>query len=111
LFVRIKDTFCKDLLPSYDSTRDLVPSSTDYPEYGALAPAGIVVKVGGTQVSSANYHIDFENNMVVIYFTANIAVAADVYVEATVLENQIPGIPTGWDFKNNIGEARILLMK
>lgn len=116
LFIRLKDKICMDALPSYDLTRDLVPSASNFPEYGSVAPASIVVKyldaagANPVVVSPANYHVDYENSMIVIYFPAAVT-AKNVQITATVLENQIPGIPTGWDYKNNIGEARILLMK
>jgi hypothetical protein len=131
LFVRLKDKFCRDALPAYDSTRGVVPVQSNFPEYGSVAPSSISVNLlnaDGTiyqQVSPANYQVDYENNLVVIYFTGletdagqegvvtpKVGVSGlNVQIKATVLENQIPGIPTGWDYKGNIGEARILLMK
>ena len=116
LFIRLKDKICHDALPSYDLTRDLVPSAANFPEYGSVLPSTVSVNLldaagaNPVPVTPANFHVDYENNMIVIYFTGTVT-AKNVQIKATVLENQIPGIPTGWDYKNNIGEARILLMK
>lgn len=116
LFIRLKDKICHDALPAYDTTRDVVPVASNFPEYGAVPPSTVSVNLlnaDGTvaeQVSPANFHVDYENSLIVIYFTGTVT-AKNVQIKATVLENQIPGIPTGWDYKNNIGEARILLMK
>jgi len=111
LFVRLRDKLCKDALPKFDVSRGVIPEVVNYPEYGNVPPQNIVVKVAGEVVSAANLHVDYENNLVVIYFTKAIKNPVDVSITAVVLENQIPGIPTGWDYKNNIGEVRILLMK
>jgi hypothetical protein len=116
LFIRLKDKICHDALPAYDTTRDIVPVASNFPEYGSVPPSTVSVNLldaDGTvaeQVSPANFHVDYENSLIVIYFTGTVT-AKNVQIKATVLENQIPGIPTGWDYKNNIGEARILLMK
>jgi hypothetical protein len=116
LFIRLKDDICHDALPSYDITRDIVPIESNFPEYGSLGQSAVVVKLldaagaNPVTVSPANYHVDYENNLIVIYFTEAVS-AKNIQITATVLENQIPGIPTGWDYKGNIGEARILLMK
>lgn len=116
MFIRLKDKICADALPSYDLSRDLIPSASNFPEYGSVAPSSVVVNLlddagaNPVSVSPANFHVDYENSLIVIYFTEAVT-AKNVQIKATVLENQIPGIPTGWDYKNNIGEARILLMK
>jgi hypothetical protein len=123
LFIRIKEPFAKDML----NPDDVNANAANLPEFaGGPGPANIKVFLQSadydatdpenivgtkTQVSAANLHIDYQNNMVVVYFTSAVEEGTKVIIEATVLENQIPGIPTGWDFKGNIGEARILLMK
>jgi hypothetical protein len=86
--------------------------SDEFPEFAnGPVPAGVGVTIDGVAVSAANVHVDYTNNMVVVYLTETIDVAAPVVVSATVLENQIPGIPTGWDFKGAYGAVRILLQK
>jgi hypothetical protein len=116
LFIRLKDKLCHDALPAYDVTRGVTPVASNFPEYGSVNPSSVVVKLldavgeNAATVSPSNYHVDYENNMIVIYFTEAVS-AKNVQITATVLENQIPGIPTGWDYKGNVGEARILLMK
>lgn len=116
LFIRLKDKICTDTLPAYDLTRNVVPLAANFPEYGAVPPSTVSVNIidaagaNPVAVSPANFHVDYENNMIVIYFTEAVT-AKNIQIKCTVLEDQIPGIPTGWDFKNNIGEARILLMK
>lgn len=70
----------------------------------------LIVKVGDDVIPANRLHFDYENNIVGIYF-AGAVTAKLITIEATVLEAQVPGIPTGWDFANNMGEARILLMK
>lgn len=105
LFIRLPDTLCKDTL-----------STSGLPEYGGVNPKEIKVTLTPTvgdpgDVSAANIHVDYDNNMVVVYFTGTVAAGTTVSVVADVLQDQVPGIPTGWDFKNTIGEARILLMK
>jgi hypothetical protein len=62
-----------------------------------------------TQISPNNIHIDYTNNMVVVYFTA--AGTFKLLLDATLLIGATPGIPTGWDFKGAIGAVRILLQR
>ena len=103
LFIRIPDKLAMDALKS--------GSTANYPEFAnGPNPSNVVVKIGGVQVSPNNYHIDYTNNSVVVYLTEAVT-AQEVTVEAVVLENQIPGIPTGWDFKGAYGAVRILLQK
>lgn len=112
LFVTLPEKLCLTKLATDDAL-------VNHPEMGDKADILIVKVIDPTAVGNAaktytvptsRLHIDYENNIVGIYFTE---VIADRYItiEATVLENQVPGIPTGWDFANNMGEARILLMK
>lgn len=107
-------------LPDKLAMDNLKTGMTAGPEFAnGPAPSSVVVKTisyaadgtpTATQVNAANYHIDYTNNMVVLYLTAAVTNVA-VEVTAVVLENQIPGIPTGWDFKNSLGGVRILLQK
>jgi hypothetical protein len=109
LFLRMKDKLVIDALKSGDTNT--------YPEFSGANPSDVKAYLrtdGGatftdTQISSSNIHIDYTNNMIVIYFTA--AVTAKLLIDATMLVDNTPGIPTGWDFKGSIGAVRILLQK
>lgn len=115
IFIRIKEKFCTDGL-RIDPTTGILADTNHYPEYQGSNPASIKVFTTDTaganpvEVSPANIHVDYYNNLIVVYFNQNITSKA-IKVQATVLENQVPGIPTNWDFKNCVGEARILLKR
>lgn len=79
----------------------------DYPELGGSLDK-LAITVGG--VATTDYVIDRYNNMIVLYFTGTHTSEA-VAITITLLKNQIPGIPTGWDFPGVFGEARILLQR
>lgn len=81
----------------------------NHPELAGVEDT-IVVKINSVTVPSNRIHVDYDNNIIGVYFDAPIEDKLFT-IEATVLENQMPGIPTGWDYKGNIGEARILLKK
>jgi hypothetical protein len=110
LFIRLKDKLANDALNPLGDTND-------YPEFSGANPSNVVVKMrvdGGatftdTQISPNNIHIDYTNNMVVVYFTA--AGTFKLLLDATLLIGATPGIPTGWDFKGAIGAVRILLQR
>lgn len=55
-------------------------------------------------------HIDYTNNQIVLYPQVAQAYTIDI-ANLEVTANQIPGIPTGWDFANSLGGVRILLQK
>ena len=103
LFVRLPESIVKDNLQNNIS-------ATQYPEFanGPLT-SNVVVKVNNVQYNDV--HVDYTNNSVVLYFDsiATDITNATVTVDCVVLESQIPGIPTGWDFKGSVGAARILL--
>jgi len=70
----------------------------------------IITLSGFTGLTAEHIHIDYTNNQVVIYpQTAETVTVAIEELEVTA--NQIPGIPTGWDFANSLGGVRILLQK
>lgn len=114
LFIKLKDKLANDAL------KDL--SNTDLPEFSGANPSDVKVYLRtidtaadpdefvDTQVSPSNVHIDYTNNMVVVYFTEAVA-GAKVLIDATMLINATPGIPTGWDFKGAVGAVRILLQR
>lgn len=89
-------------------------SATDTEKAAKAEAIAACYKVVGPQ----DVHVDYTNNQVVVYLdnfynaNYNIATASTDYaieVTGVVLQNQIPGIPTGWDFKGSVGAARILL--
>lgn len=69
----------------------------------------VEIKVGGNVVDPD--HIDYESGLIVL--TAdNSSGQSPLEVSATYkATGQIPGVPTGWDFKGSIGAVRILLQK
>lgn len=105
LFIKLPDKLAFDALKT---------GAEAGPEFGGTNPSDVKVYIGDydseVQVSPANIHVDYTNNMIVVYLTTPIT-NANVKIEATVLENQIPGIPTGWDFNQSLGAVRILLQK
>lgn len=120
LFIKVPDKFAMD---------DIANIKVKLIDAAALTIANALV-VDGTTVTDASkaadiaaatglvnpneVHVDVTNNMVVVYLDKLAAATLDgrkIVVEATVLQNQIPGIPTGWDFKGAYGAVRILLQK
>jgi hypothetical protein len=102
IYIRLKDKLANDALKAGDTN--------SYPEFSGTNPANVEVKLGATTVADANVHIDYTNNMIVVYFTAAVT-AQKLQIAADLLINATPGIPTGWDFKGAIGAARILLQR
>lgn len=102
MYIRLKDKFANDALKAGDTNA--------YPEFSGVNPANIEVKLDAVTVSDANVHIDYTNNMIVVYFTAA-ATNARLQITADLLINATPGIPTGWDFKGAVGAVRILLQR
>jgi hypothetical protein len=60
--------------------------------------------------AAEDVHIDYTNNQIVLYPQSTGADTLDI-TSLQVVANQIPGIPTGWDFANSLGGVRILLQK
>lgn len=56
------------------------------------------------------YHIDHRLNQITLYLDENDNNKV-VKITYTQIVDQIPGIPTEWDYKGSVGAARILLMK
>lgn len=102
LFVKLKDKLAADRLKDGDTV-------ANHPELGGVANT-LTITIGGVEIAEKDYHVDYYNNMIVIYPTAAVTAGA-VAITATLLVNQIPGVPTNWDFKGVFGEARILLQK
>jgi hypothetical protein len=70
----------------------------------------IVVKLDGVNAAAADVHIDYYNNMVVIYLDAGKTVSA-VTIDAKLVVDPVAGIPTEWDYAGAVGAVRILLQK
>jgi len=69
----------------------------------------VEIKVGGTVVTPD--YVNAELGLVVVTVD-NTSGTSPVAVTATYkATGQLPGIPTGWDFKGSIGAVRILLQK
>jgi hypothetical protein len=68
----------------------------------------VVIKKGGVEITPE--YVDTERGLVIV--DTDNATAAPVAITATYkATGQIPGIPTGWDFKGSVGAIRILLQK
>jgi hypothetical protein len=61
-------------------------------------------------IVSEDIHIDYTNNMVVIYLEAGQNLK-DVTFEAELVVDPVAGIPTEWDYKGSVGAVRILLQR
>lgn len=75
---------------------------------------GSSVETTATAVSADNIYVDYNNNIVVVYLTAEIAddgdaVENELVVQAVTIKDNVAGIPTLWDFKGTVGEVRVLL--
>lgn len=70
----------------------------------------VVVKVGGKEVSAADVHLDWTNNMVVLYLEAG-ATANPITIDAKLIVDPVAGVPTEWDYAGSVGAVRILLQK
>lgn len=71
----------------------------------------VVVKFDAATVAAGSkYHIDYLTNQISLYVDS-----ADngktVNIACVTIENQVPGIPTEWDYKGSVGAVRILLCK
>jgi hypothetical protein len=74
-----------------------------------IVEGSVVVEVGGAVVTPENIH--YESGLVTLSFD-NTAGTAPVDVTVTFkATGQIPGVPTGWDWKGSVGAVRILLQK
>lgn len=67
------------------------------------------VRVAGEVVTPA--HVDYESGLVTIMADENEEAAPQVVTATFKATGQIPGVPTGWDFKGSVGAVRILLQK
>ncbi|CDQ41827.1 hypothetical protein [Virgibacillus salexigens] len=73
-----------------------------------LVEGSVEIKVGGQVVEPANIH--YESGLVTLEVnnTGNSPQEVTASFKAT---GQLPGVPTGWDWKGSVGAVRILLQK
>lgn len=72
---------------------------------------GIKIYFDNTQVrEGVKYHVDYKNQTIVLLLEE-----ADhgktVTITCALIEDQIPGLPTEWDYQGSVGAVRILLCK
>lgn len=75
---------------------------------GEAAP--IVVKADGTEVAGKDVHVDYSQNMVVVYLEAGVTMT-NITIDAKLVVDPVAGIPTEWDHKGSVGAVRILLQR
>lgn len=67
------------------------------------------VKIDGEVVEPA--HVDYKTGLVTIMADENTGETPQAVTASFKATGQIPGVPTGWDFKGSVGAVRILLQK
>lgn len=70
----------------------------------------VAVKFDGGTISDKDLHIDFTNNMVVIYLEEG-KTYANVTIDAKLVVDPVAGVPTEWDYAGSVGAVRILLQR
>ena len=74
-----------------------------------MVEGSVTITVGGNVIVPENIH--YESGLVTFTYD-NTAGTAPLEVVATYkATGQIPGVPTGWDWKGSVGAVRILLQK
>ncbi len=72
---------------------------------------GIKVYFDGVQVAERKkYHVDYKNDTVILLLDANDN-GKVVTITCALIEDQLPGLPTEWDYSGTIGAIRVLLCK
>lgn len=69
----------------------------------------VEIKIGGSVVKPS--YIDVESGRVIFDAPVNETGAPQDVTATYKAVGQLPGVPTGWDFKSSIGAVRILLQK
>jgi hypothetical protein len=69
----------------------------------------VEIKVDGNVVQPQ--YIDYELGLVVLDVAVNNGATPQAVTATYKATGQIPGVPTGWDFKGSVGAVRILLHK
>jgi hypothetical protein len=70
----------------------------------------IVVKADGVAVAAKDVHVDYSQNMVVVYLEAGVTIKA-LTIDAKLVVDPVAGIPTEWDYAGSVGAVRILLQR
>ena len=70
----------------------------------------IVVKHDGGQVAAKDVHVDYSQNVVVVYLEEG-ALLKNLVIDAKLVVDPVAGIPTEWDYKGSVGAVRILLQR
>lgn len=70
----------------------------------------ITVKHDGGAFKDSDVHVDFTNNMVVVYLDAD-QEYLNIAVDAKLIVNPVAGVPTEWDYAGSVGAIKILLQK
>lgn len=70
----------------------------------------ITVKHAGGTFKDADVHVDFTNNMVVVYLDTD-TTYTDIKIDAKLIVNPVAGVPTEWDYAGSVGAIKILLQK
>lgn len=71
----------------------------------------ITVKYGsGSTVAGKDVHVDYSQNMVVVYLEAGVTLE-DLVIDAKLVVDPVAGIPTEWDHAGSVGAVRILLQR
>lgn len=72
--------------------------------------APVVVKADGVEIAGKDVHVDFSQNMVVVYLEAG-ATLNNIAIDAKLVVDPVAGVPTEWDHKGSVGAVRILLQR
>lgn len=71
----------------------------------------IVVKYGtNSTIAAKDLHVDYSQNMVVVYLEAG-TTYANLLIDAKLVVDPVAGIPTEWDYAGSVGAVRILLQR
>lgn len=70
----------------------------------------VSVTSGGVKLASTDVHVDYAQNVIVVYLEEN-KTYADLKITANLIVDPIAGIPTEWDYSGSVGAVRILLQR
>ena len=88
------------------------PITVKYRQNTIGGSSGAWTEVQGTEKSfaSADVHIDWTHNVVVVYLEENMTYN-DIVIDAKLIVDPVAGIPTEWDYAGSVGAVRILLQR
>lgn len=76
---------------------------------------GVLVKFDSdVKKDGYHYHVDHFTNKITLYVNGDSVKGNNsevVTIACTLVEDQVPGLPTEWDYKGSVGACRILLSK